>query len=49
MLTSDLRLKLIEELEDLNLTPEQLIIKFTTFLPQSQLEELQDSLQREEF
>ena len=49
MLTSDLRLKLIEELEDLNLTPEQLIVKFTTFLPQSQLEELQDSIKREEF
>lgn len=49
MTTTELRLKLIEELEDLNLTPSQLIIKFTTFLPQSQLEELQDSLQREEF
>jgi len=49
MTTTDLRLKLIDQLEDLNLTPEQLIIKFTTFLPQSQLEELQDSIQREEF
>ena len=48
-LTSDLRLELIEQLEDLNLTPCELICKFTTFLPQSQLEELQDSIQREEF
>ena len=47
--TTDLRIELIEQLEDLNLTPEQLIQKFTTFLPQSQLEELQDSLSREEF
>ena len=47
--TSDLRIELIEQLEELNLTSEQLIIKFTTFLPQSQLEELQDSLHREEF
>ena len=47
--TTDLRIELIEQLEDLNLTPEQLIQKFTTFLPQSQLEELQDTLSREEF
>lgn len=47
--TSDLRNELIEQLEDLDLTPCELICKFTTFLPQSQLEELQDSLTREEF
>ena len=47
--TSDLRSELIEQLEELDLTPCELICKFTTFLPQSQLEELQDSLHREEF
>ena len=47
--TSDLRIELIEQLEELNLTSEQLIIRFTTFLDQGQLESLQDSLHREEF
>ena len=42
--TTDLRIELIEQLEDLNLTPEQLIQKFTTFLSQSQLEELQEAI-----
>ena len=49
MTPTKLRLKVIEELENLDLTPSQLIIKFATFLPQSQLEELQDSLHREVF
>ena len=47
--TSDLRIELIEQLEELDLTPCELICKFTTFLDQGQLESLQDSIQREEF
>tara|TARA_R100000353_G_scaffold103826_1_gene75038 strand:+ start:814 stop:978 length:165 start_codon:yes stop_codon:yes gene_type:complete len=47
--TSDLRNELIEQLEELNYSSDQLIKRFTSFLPQSQLEELQDSIQREEF
>ena len=47
--TSDLRDELIDQLRDLNYTDYQLIDSFVRFLPQSQLEELQDSIQREEF
>ena len=47
--TSDLRDELIDQLRNLNYTEYQLIESFVRFLPQSQLEELQDSIQREEF
>ena len=47
--TSDLRDELTDKLRDLNYTDYQLIESFVIFLPQSQLEELQDSIQREEF
>ena len=47
--TSDLRDELINQLRNLNYTDYQLIESFIRFLPQSQLEELQDSIQRQEF
>ena len=47
--TSDLRDELTEQLRNLNYTDYQLIESFVRFLSQSQLEELQDSIQREEF
>tara|TARA_A100001391_G_scaffold66317_1_gene42078 strand:- start:508 stop:720 length:213 start_codon:yes stop_codon:yes gene_type:complete len=47
--TSDLRDELIDQLRNLNYTDYQLIESFIRFLPQSQLEELQDSIQRQEF
>ena len=47
--TSDLRDELTDKLRDLNYTDYQLIESFVRFLPQLQLEELQDSIQREEF
>tara|TARA_X000001036_G_C20193218_1_gene608403 strand:+ start:333 stop:482 length:150 start_codon:yes stop_codon:yes gene_type:complete len=40
---------MVEQLENLNFTGEQLIISFVKFLPQSQLEELKDSIDREMF
>jgi len=49
MTPSELKDHMIEMLEDLNYTDQQLIESFVKFLPQSQLEELQDSIQREEF
>ena len=47
--TSDLRIELIEKLEELNYSSDQLIKRFTSFLGQGQLEELEDSIQRELF
>ena len=47
--TSDLRIELIEQLEELNYSSDQLLEKFTSFLGQAQLEELQDSIQKQEF
>ena len=49
MTPSELKVHMIEMLEDLNYTDQQLIESFVRFLPQSQLEELQDSIQMEEF
>ena len=40
---------MIGQLRDLNYTDYQLIESFVRFLPLSQLEELKDSIQREEF
>ena len=48
-LTSDLRDELTDKLRDLSYTDYQLIESFVRILTQSQLEELQDSIQREEF
>ena len=47
--TSDLRLELAHQIIDLNLESNDLMLKFLQFLPQSQLEELKDSLDREMF
>ena len=49
MTPSELKDQMIEQLRDLNYTDYQLIESFVRFLPQSQLEELQDSIQSEEF
>jgi len=49
MTPSELKDQMIDQLRDLNYTDYQLIESFVRFLPQSQLEELQDSIQREEF
>ena len=49
MTPAQLKDHMMEQLEDLNYTGQQLIESFVRFLPQSQLEELQDSIQREEF
>lgn len=49
MTPSELKDQMIDQLRDLNYTDYQLIESFVRFLSQSQLEELQDSIQREEF
>ena len=49
MTPSELRDTMIDQLRDLNYTDYQLIESFVRFLPQSQLEELQDSIKRQEF
>ncbi len=49
MTPSELKDHMIDQLRDLNYTDHQLIDSFVRFLPQSQLEELQDSIQRQEF
>ena len=45
----DYKDQIIEQLEELNYSSDQLIVSFVKFLPQSQLEELQDSLDRRMF
>lgn len=49
MTPSELKDNMIDELRNLNYTDYQLIESFVRFLPQSQLEELKDSINREEF
>ncbi len=49
MTPSQLKDHMIDELRNLNYTDYQLIESFVRFLPQSQLEELKDSINREEF
>jgi len=49
MTPTELKCHMTEQLENLNYTDQQLIESFVRFLPQSQLEELQDSIKREEF
>ena len=49
MTPTDLRCEMIDKLRELGYTDYQLIDAFVRFLPQSQLEELQDSITRQEF